>query len=165
VDDVQELVYAKRDWVHGTKDFFRNAVRELRTGMECRLGLEPEQITRSNFIKLLKAKHNVKFLEENGVDLCFMKDSHLGELFDLMDDNDNGALDVEEFVGCLYSLKGPARALDLKLEHKRTIQQLSSMQDKMKDLTQNESRRDSKRQTNIRIDSKKSAAVVNEFVG
>ncbi|CAK0791376.1 unnamed protein product [Prorocentrum cordatum] len=76
-------------------------------------------ITEDAFIELLSTQKNVKFLEENGVDLFFRSHTGLRELFRIMDEDGNGALDVNEFVACLYNLKGTATSLDLKLEHQK----------------------------------------------
>lgn len=68
------------------------------------------------------------FLEGIGVDLSFRSVNRLEDLFTLMDDDDNGYVDVEEFVVNLYQLKGPARALDLKLELLKVLRKMTVMQ-------------------------------------
>jgi Ca2+-binding EF-hand superfamily protein len=124
LDDVQDLVYAKRDWVKEVKDFFFQAVNEVEKDNLERV----ERITKNSFIKLLKSRRNVKVLEENGVDLSFTDEHRLGEIFDIMDEDGNGSLDVDEFVQSLYLLKGPARALDLKLDSHRASKMFESLQ-------------------------------------
>ncbi|CAK0791375.1 unnamed protein product [Prorocentrum cordatum] len=76
-------------------------------------------ITEDAFIELLSTQKNVTVLEENGVDLFFRSHTGLRELFRIMDEDGNGALDVNEFVDCLYNLKGAATSLDSKLEHQK----------------------------------------------
>lgn len=126
IDDVTEHIYAKRDWTNHIKCFFLNAVDDM---SKSNGDLSTERITRASFIKLMKSRKTVKFLEDNGMDLCFTDESRVGELFDIMDEDGNGELDVNEFVKSLYNLKGPASALDLKLEHQKTMSLITSLQD------------------------------------
>jgi hypothetical protein len=139
LDDVQELVYVKRDWVHATREFFLNAIEDVPVtkarsrGSTCSAEFKP-RITRDDFVRLLSAKKNVKFLEENGVDLFFMGDGRLKELFSIMDEDNNGDLEVDEFVDSLYRLKGAARSLDLKLEHQRISHMINSLREGLENM-------------------------------
>jgi hypothetical protein len=128
MDDVTEHIYAKQDWTHGIKCFFISAVEDM---SKSNGDLSPKRITRASFIKLMRSRTTAKFLEDNGVDLCFTDESRVGELFDIMDEDGNGEVDVDEFVKNLYNLKGPARALDLKLEHKKTVSLIRSLQTRL----------------------------------
>ncbi|CAK0911576.1 unnamed protein product [Prorocentrum cordatum] len=135
VDDVQELVYKKRDWVAETSEFFLNAIKNIPHTPHTSASLDsPDgspRITEDAFIKLLSSQKNVKFLEEYGVDLFFRGRNGLRELFHIMDEDGSGTLDVNEFVACLYNLKGTATSLDLKLENQKLSRLVRSLHEQL----------------------------------
>ncbi|CAK0892518.1 unnamed protein product [Prorocentrum cordatum] len=121
-----------RDWgdiaepfmeIHWMLAFFVKAAGELSASHS----LSDQKIRREDFITLMKSKTNVKFLEENGLDLCFAGTGWLEQLFNIMDEDGNGDLDVSEFVNNLYDLKGPARALEQKLEHQKIMGMIDAL--------------------------------------
>jgi len=135
IDDVQELVYKKRDWVAETSEFFLNAIKNIPHTPHTSASLDsPDgspRITEDAFIKLLSSQKNVKFLEEYGVDLFFRGRTGLRELFHIMDEDGSGTLDVNEFVACLYNLKGTATSLDLKLENQKLSRLVRSLHEQL----------------------------------
>ncbi|CAK0889695.1 unnamed protein product [Prorocentrum cordatum] len=138
IDDVQELVYKKRDWVAETSEFFLAAIKNIphtpHTSSFLASSDEHPRITEDAFIKLLSTQTNVKFLEENGVDLFFRGHNGLSELFHIMDEDGNGTLDVNEFVVCLYNLKGTATSLDLKLENQKLSRLVRSLHEQLQSM-------------------------------
>lgn len=136
-DDVQEMIYAKQDFVQTTKEFFLAAMEDfarsnriVATGssFRARASMAKQRLAKADFMSILKRRSTVQFLEENGVDLAFEGRSRLEDLFSLMDDDGNGFVDINEFVVNLYQMKGPARALDVKLELQKVLRKITVMQ-------------------------------------
>jgi Ca2+-binding EF-hand superfamily protein len=161
IDDVRELVYAKKDWMATVHEFFTRSIDELEEKED---GLDEQRgrLTKDKFSYLMAQKETVKFLEENGVDLCFEHNSRYEELFDLMDEDVSGAIDVHEFIASLYHLKGAARALDVQLEHQRTVKMLAELQDIVGRIPQTRlSRSSSRGNVSARGSIRKSASTVS----
>jgi len=121
-----------------TSEFFLAAIKNIphtpHTSSFLASSDEHPRITEDAFIKLLSTQTNVKFLEENGVDLFFRGHNGLSELFHIMDEDGNGTLDVNEFVVCLYNLKGTATSLDLKLENQKLSRLVRSLHEQLQSM-------------------------------
>lgn len=132
--DLQEEAYAKRDWISEAKEFFTALVRDVVKEDE---GDSARRLNKDEFIKVLKHRKTLLFLEGIGVDLFLDGGARLDDLFTLIDVDGNGDIDINEFVSSLYQLKGAARSLDVKLEHQKTIAMIGDLQESLRQLRRN----------------------------
>eukprot|EP00401_Gymnodinium_catenatum_P064443 CAMPEP_0117513828 /NCGR_PEP_ID=MMETSP0784-20121206/29756_1 /TAXON_ID=39447 /ORGANISM="" /LENGTH=655 /DNA_ID=CAMNT_0005309607 /DNA_START=1 /DNA_END=1968 /DNA_ORIENTATION=- len=90
------------------KDFLIiNTVRELFRGCE---GAANQMITLSSFMELLHRPEMLAYFE-----VIDVHPSEARGLFQLLDLDNSGAIDAEEFLNGCFQLRGPAKALDLAL--------------------------------------------------
>jgi hypothetical protein len=124
--DLQEEIYAKQDWMLHARDFFGKLIKDVKREKGTRTS--SQQIDKDEFVNVLSHATSILFLEEHGLDLFLEGNVRLEQLFDIMDYNNNGSIDIAEFVSGLYLLKGSARALDVRLEHSKITALLEGLQ-------------------------------------
>merc|ERR1712157_613778 len=114
------------DWMNHAKKFFDKLLKDVKK--EKGKSASSQHLDKDDFVGLLKHTTTTLFMEEYGLDLFLEGDARLEELFDIMDYNRTGSMDVAEFVSGLYLLKGTARALDVRLEHSKITSLLEGLQ-------------------------------------
>lgn len=146
--DLQEAIYDKKDWIREAKGLFRSLAEEVakEPGRNFDRGVaQPVQrIDRKDFVNVLCHRKAVVFLEEHGVDVFLTGVEHLDQMFSIMDVSNSGTVDVDEFVSSLYQLKGTARALDVRLEQRKIVTMLKTLQDSVQQLQAGQQRQRSR---------------------
>jgi len=94
-------------FVNGRFSFSSNADASNRNGAGARFNLDHVSVTRDMFCQLLSHKKLERVLESLDVETC-----NRVELFDVLDADMSGELDLEEIIAGLLSLRGPSEKKD-----------------------------------------------------